>query len=127
MSILFWQQPRQEFDAAKEILQTALSTLFIEERQSPIPVIKAQALINEAESLIQVDGHEEIVQSILAEARKELKLAEELGYGDRDEEYASLDDAIKDIKKQITAGDRAEIAFSNLKEKLGGFFDRISS
>ncbi|MEY4519223.1 MAG: hypothetical protein RLZZ499_1822, partial [Cyanobacteriota bacterium] len=59
--------------------------------------------------------------------RNELKFAQELGYGDRDKQYALLDDAIKDIKKQITAGDRAEIAFSNLKDKLGGFFERISS
>jgi hypothetical protein len=59
--------------------------------------------------------------------RNELKLAEELSYGDRDKQYALLDDAIKDIKKQITASDQAEIAFSNLKDKLGGFFDRISS
>ena len=78
-------------------------------------------------SLIRVDGHEEIVQSMLKEARKELKLAEELGYGDRDKQYASLDNEIKKIGKQISAGDRAEIAFSNLKDKLGGFFDRISS
>ena len=118
---------RDEFNAAEGILQTALSTLFIEERQSPIPVIKAQALIDEADSLIQVDGHEEIVQSMLKEARKELKLAEELGYGDRDKQYASLDDEIKEIGKQISAGDRAEIAFGNLKNKLGSFFDRISS
>ena len=114
-------------NAAKEVLQTALSTLFIEEKQLPIPVIKAQAIINEAASLIQVEGHEEIVQSLLASAQNKLKLAEELGYGERDREYASLDNAIKNIKKQITAGDRAEIAFDNLKEKLGGFFDRISS
>ena len=118
---------RDEFNAAEGILQTALSTLFIEERQSPIPVIKAQALIDEADSLIQVEGHEEIVQSLLAEARKELKLAEELGYGDRDKQYAQLDEAIDDIAKQITAGERAEIAFGNLKDKLGNFFDRISS
>ena len=118
---------RDEFNAAEGILQTALSTLFIEERQSPIPVIKAQALIDEADSLIQVDGHEEIVQSMLKEARKELKLAEELGYGDRDKLYASLDKEIEEIGKQISAGDRAEIAFGNLKDKLGGFFDRLSS
>jgi YfdX protein len=118
---------RDEFEQAKGILQTALSTLFVAEKQSPLPVIKAQALIDEADSLIQIDGHEEIVQSLLAEARNELKLAEELGYGDRDREYALLDDAIKNIKQQITAGDRAEIAFSNLKDKLGSFFDRISS
>ena len=112
-----------------------MSTLFIEERQSPIPVIKAQALIEEADSLIQVDGHEEIVQSMLKEARKELKLAEGLGYGDyaprtlrdRDKQYAELHEAIDDIAKQISAGDRAEIAFGNLKDKLGGFFDRLSS
>ncbi|MEY4517719.1 MAG: hypothetical protein RLZZ499_318, partial [Cyanobacteriota bacterium] len=55
---------RDEFDSAKKILQTALSTLFIAERQSPLPVIKAQALIDEADSLIQIDGHEEIVQSL---------------------------------------------------------------
>ena len=64
---------------------------------------------------------------MLKEARKELKLAEELGYGDRDEQYASLDDEIKEIGKQISGGDRVEIAFGNLKDKLGGFFDRISS
>jgi YfdX protein len=118
---------RDEFEQAKGILQTALSTLFVAEKQSPLPAIKAKALIDEADSLIQIDGHEEIVQSLLAEARNELKLAEELGYGDRDREYALLDDAIKNIKQQITAGDRAEIAFSNLKDKLGSFFDRISS
>jgi hypothetical protein len=95
-----------------------VAILFVAERQSPIPVIKTQALIDEADSLIKVDGHETIVQSLLAE---------ELGYGDRDREYALLDEQIKEIKKQITAGDRAEIAFSNLKDKLGGFFDRISS
>ena len=75
---------RDNPEAAKGVLQTALSTLFIEEKQSFIPVIKAQVLIDEADSLIQVDGHEEIVQSLLAEAQNELKLAEELGYGDRD-------------------------------------------
>ena len=56
---------RDEYNAAQRILQTVLSTLFVE----------AQALIDEANSLIQVDGHEEIVQSLLAEARKELRLA----------------------------------------------------
>ena len=96
---------RDEYNAAQRILQTVLSTLFVE----------AQALIDEANSLIQVDGHEEIVQSLLAEARKELRLAEELDYGDRDEKYAQLDSAIDDIKKQISVGERVEIAFGILK------------
>ena len=54
-------------------------------------------------------------------------LGNPLGLRDRDRKYALLDDQIKDIKKQITTGDLAEIAFSNLKDKLGEFFERISS
>lgn len=65
--------------------------------------------------------------SLLDDARNQLKLAEELGYGKRDREYALLDDEIKSLKKEIGTGTKVTVAFQNLQDKLSGFFERIST
>ncbi|ARV62983.1 hypothetical protein BZZ01_11785 [Nostocales cyanobacterium HT-58-2] len=111
-------------DLAKNVLEDALSTLVITEKYLPIPVIYAQALVDEASQVVDKDKDQ--ARSLLAEAREQLKLAEELGYGKRDREYANLEQAIASLDRQVRTGEGVAAAFKTLQDQLSSFFQRIS-
>ena len=110
---------------AKEILQVALSTLVVAQRELPIPVINAQTLVAIASATIEQEDSE-LAQKLLSDAREQLKLAESLGYGKRDRDYAALDEEIASLEKEIGAGAKVTVAFKQLQEKLAGFFEQSS-
>ncbi len=68
-----------------------------------------------------------IYLQMLANARTRLKLAQELGYAEDDEEYEQLNTEIKNLEKQLKADEDTQNAFEKLKTRIAAFFKRISN
>lgn len=109
---------------ASTALLTALNTLVVVNRVKPLPVVLAQAEINDADALRDKD--KDTAQKLLASAKAELERAKELGYAGHDPEYVALNQAITDLERQVRGSEDTASVFSNLKEKLAAFFKRQS-
>ena len=59
-------------------------------------------------------------------ANKELEIAEELGYGKRDWEFAQLNKDINEIESKVTKNEESLSFFDKLKVRLENFKNRIS-
>ena len=103
---------------AKAALQTALNTLVvIEEEVIPLPVIRAKAMLKEAEKLAENKERKEednkMLATFLDDAQTQLKIAEILGYGDKK--------AFKPMYEQLDT-----IRGKTENSKSGtGFFDKL--
>lgn len=109
-------------ESAKEVLELALSTFVLEEEYLPIPLLKAHSLIENASA----ESDKDQAMQLLADARTQLKLSQELGYAEADVEYDELKTELKNLEKQLKAGEHKHHAFRELKTKVAGFFQRIS-
>lgn len=112
-------------EAAKQVLEVALSTLVITEKSRPIPIINAQTHLLGAIAAAPIDKENAV--RLLEIARKEIKLAKDLGYVGDAREYAELDKTIKDIEKKIRANTDVTDVLAKLEDKLGNFLNRISA
>jgi tetratricopeptide (TPR) repeat protein len=111
-------------DGAKAILHTALNTMVKEVVVIPIPLLKAEALI-EAASNIAKKEKEQALKHLNA-AKEELKVAEALGYLSKsDVTYKILDDKIEATKKEIKGKNKAEKLFEDLKKKFASFKEKL--
>ncbi len=108
---------------AGDVLQMALDTLVRSETIIPLPLLKAQALIEAAQKVAKSDKQQALKH--LDAAKKELKIAEALGYtSGSDTTYKMLDDAIEAVEKEIRGKNRAEKLFEELMEKLKEFKEK---
>ncbi len=108
---------------ARDVLQMALDTLVRSETVIPLPLLKAQALIEAAEKAAKSDKKQALKH--LDAAKKELKIAEALGYtSGSDTTYKMLDDAIEAVEKEIRGKNRAEKLFEELMNKLKEFKEK---
>jgi hypothetical protein len=115
---------RKATQDANNVLLTALNTLVVVDRATPLPLVLSREAINQAQSKSQQD--KKAAQTLLETARKELQRARELGYAGKDQEYADLNNQISSLEKQIKGNEDATAAFSKLKEKLSAFLKRQS-
>lgn len=111
--------------AARRVLAGALSTLVVETRAIPLPVIDAEAMVEGAEALVE-EGETSLAMAMLADAQYQLRRAEALGYGERDREFAALDEAIEELSERIEDEQESGSAFDALRERLERFKNRIS-
>jgi hypothetical protein len=109
---------------ASRLLLTALNTLVVIDRVIPLPMILAQAAIDEAQSLREKD--KDRAQRLLETARNELDRARELGYLGNDPEYGALNKTISELEKQFRGNEDTASAFTRLKERVAAFFKRQS-
>lgn len=105
-------------DQARSVLETALSTLVMKDDVVPLPLLRARAMLNEAQSRIkggkpQSQKHQIDVNSLIKNAAYQIKLAQAFGYGD-----SSLYKKLKDNLDQLE--DKVE-----KKKESGGLFDSI--
>lgn len=115
---------QQKPQLASTVLVTALNTLVVIDRVSPLPMVVAQEAVNEAQRSGDKDRDKSL--QLLAEAKNELKRARELGYAGNDPEYSTLDDSIASLERQLKGKESTVSAFARLKEKLASFFTRQS-
>jgi len=110
----------EKADEARDVLEMALTTLVRDEVVIPVPLLKAEALVEEARKVAKKDKDQALKH--LDAARNELKLAEALGYASTsDTTYKMLDEAVASVEKEIKGKNRAEKLFAALKEKLKEF------
>ncbi|WP_458699975.1 YfdX family protein [Sulfurospirillum sp. 1307] len=105
---------------AKNVLYTALNTMVQDVIVLPLPLLKAESLIDAASKISKKDKNQALKH--LEAAKKELEVAEALGYlSDSDVTYKILNDKIEDTEKEIKGKNKAEKLFEDLKEKFKSF------
>ncbi len=110
-------------DEAKNILNQALSTFVEVDIVTPIPLLKAQFLVEEAKRIAKKEKKKAL--DYLKEAKSELKKAEYLGYtSESDTTYESLKEAIEKIEKEVKGKNSAEKLFDELIQKLKEFKEK---
>lgn len=109
-------------EAAKEVLELALSTFVLEEEYLPIPLLKAHKLIEDAST----ESDKEEAMQLLAEAHTQLRLSQKLGYAEADVEYDELKTELRNLEKQLKESEHNHNSFRDLETKVAGFFQRIS-
>ena len=106
---------------ATEVLSMALSTLVEIDNIIPIPLIKAQALIEEASKT--KDKKQAI--KYLKEAKNQLIIAEALGYTSKSSTtYKMLKEKIEKIEKEINKGRDTTSLFEELIQKIKDFKEK---
>jgi len=109
-----------KINEAKDVLAMALSTLVETNTIIPIPLIKAQALIQKASEAIKTNKAQSI--KYLEEAKNQLTLAQILGYtSTSDTTYKMLKDKINKIESEIRKGHKTNSLFEDLVKKIEEF------
>ncbi len=112
---------KDKLKEAKTVLITALSLLVVEDRVVPLPVVRAEALLAEAELLTEnakrTKSQEADLKNMLTKARKQLELAEVLGYGQASD-FTSLYKQIAEISKKTAGGKSSSGFFNAIKKDL---------
>ncbi|KRA84006.1 YfdX family protein [Altererythrobacter sp. Root672] len=107
---------------AIETLEAALGTLVIEETIIPLPLVRAEHLLERArpaaEQAQRSPQEAARVRSLLAEARQQLDLAQALGYASR-QELGGLYEALTEIEDKTQGQGSA----SGLFDRMKGLFD----
>ncbi len=112
-------------EGAKAVLAAALNTMVQEVVVIPIPLLKAEALINAASAVSKKDKNQAIKH--LNAAKEELKIAQTLGYvSESDVTYQALNDKIDEIEKEIKGKNEVAKLFEELKKKIKNFKDKIA-
>jgi hypothetical protein len=112
-------------DQASQVLLTALNTLAVVERATPIPVVLARAAITAAEEQSKKDKN--AAQTLLATAKNQLQRCQDLGYAADIPEYPALNTNIAQLEKELKGNEDTGVLFSKLKEELSSFFNRQSA
>jgi hypothetical protein len=111
---------------AKDVLAMALSTLVEIDTIIPIPLVKAQGLIEEASKLVAKNKKEALVY--LTNAKEELEKAQLLGYVSKSSTtYKMLEDEIDRLMKKIKGGEKSESLFKDLIQKIKEFKEKAIS
>jgi hypothetical protein len=119
----------EKYEEANILLNTTLSTIVIEEKTIPLPLLRAERMLEEVETLVNKDDfNKEDVKLLLENANYEINFAEALGYGKKDQEFKELYSAIKEVKKQMMddSNTNEKGLIKKLRAKLKKFKDRIS-
>jgi hypothetical protein len=111
-------------DQARNVLLTALNTLAVVERVTPIPVVLARAAIDAAQ---QNQKDKSAAQTLLATAKNQLKRCQDLGYAADTADYAALNTNIAQLEKQLKGNGNTGELFAKLKDELSSFFNRPSA
>ena len=94
-------------EQARAALQAALNTVVIETYVIPLPKIRAQALLQQAEQVAanasRTQDDNQKLHGLIEATRTEIQLAEALGYGTKDD-YKPLYGQLDDVQKKAEGG-----------------------
>ncbi|MDR3607152.1 MAG: YfdX family protein [Oligoflexia bacterium] len=111
---------------AKSQLLSALHSLVINERIIPLPVVRAQALVEEVNRQVLAKKVDKEQASIfLSDADQQLALAEKLGYGTRKQDFSDLRASIQEIKRSIRLDQQPQTFIARVKSDLQSLKERI--
>jgi len=116
-----------DFDMAAVTIGEALKALVVKEIIVPLPILRAEVLLEQAQSLLGQEDAKGTVLLLLENAQYQLVLAEEMGYGRRDKEFANLARAIKEIRRGVESNQDVVSNMDTLLNVLRNFKERIIS
>ena len=103
---------------AAAALETALSTLVVEDTIIPLPLVRAEALLDSARPLAEkpqrTAGENDRLRRLLDAARVQIELAQALGYATK-EDLDSLSDELKTIQRRTEGQGHATGLFDRIK------------
>ena len=113
-------------DDAKKVLQSALNTLVITESIIPIPVVTAQTLLKEAETLAEkkdrnADENKRL-SDLLTISRQEIEMAQALGYG-TGQDFDNFKKELALIEEKTSDGKSGAGFFEKIKSSMTAMFD----
>jgi hypothetical protein len=119
-----------KLEEAKQVLYDAIGTLVSIEEITPLSIIRAEDKLSEAFQIENKDKADlskqetkDKISKLVNEARQNIKVAQALGYGTKDD-YDDLYDDIDTLKKAIgTYGFKGE--WSKVKKSLSAFKNKI--
>jgi hypothetical protein len=106
---------------AGNVLLTALNTLEIDDRAIPLPLILAQAAVEQANAQRQ---NKNVALTLLQTAKNQLDRSKHLGYMSDDAEYKALDNDISSLEKAVKGPSNTSSLFSHLKDRIEAFIQR---
>ena len=113
---------------AKTALQTALNTLVIESFIVPLPRVRAEAMLIEAEKLAEKANRSEEenkkLKELMESSRHELQLGEALGYGNKTD-YKPLYAQLDEIQTKTEGGKSGKGYFDKIKGSLANLKDQV--
>ncbi|KAA6460371.1 YfdX family protein [Acidobacteria bacterium AB60] len=112
-------------DDASKVLGTALNTLVVVDKVTPVPVVLARAAIAAAEEQRQKDKN--AAQTLLATAKEQLHRCQELGYAANTTEYSALNTSIAQLDTELKGNGDTTSLFAKLKDELSPLFNRQSA
>jgi len=111
---------------AQDVIAMALNTLVTTDAIIPIPIVKANDLVIAASKIASKNKKQTL--KYLEEAKKQLKIAELLGYTSKsDTTYKILKDKINNIENKINHNKNTDSFFAELKSKLKEFKEKAVS
>jgi len=115
-----------KLDEARVALQAALNTLVVTDDVVPLPRLRAEYVLKNAEKLAEnkerTDKDNETLAGLLKEARNQLKIAQLLGYGDK-KAYKSLYEQLDSIEEKTADGKGGKGWFNKIKQQLSELMD----
>jgi hypothetical protein len=106
---------------AGNVLLTALNTLVIDDRVIPLPLILAQAAVEQADAQRQ---NKNVALTLLQTAKNQLDRSRRLGYMSDDAEYKTLDNDISSLETAVKGPSNTTALFSHLKDRIEAFIQR---
>jgi len=104
---------------------TALNTLVVIDRVTPLPLVLARDAIATAQAERQKG--KDAALKLLESAKAKVQRSRDLGYAGKDAEYVALFSQIDDLEKQIKGAEDTGSLIASLKEKLSTFVRQLSS
>ena len=120
----------KEWDEALFVLNSILGKSIIEKRTIPLPLLRAQRMVDEVEKLL---GEEELktenIGILLTNAEYEIKFAKLLGYGKSEKEYKNILEELASIKGSDLKenGEKLKSQIKEFKNELNGLKNKISA
>ena len=110
---------------ARARLEAALTTLVVEETIVPLPLVRAQALIEQARDQLEAAGADSAangkasmnLRSLIENADYQVRLARALGYGD-DALYDELEDELEELEDSVEQGREPGGLISSIRERI---------
>ena len=111
-------------EEAKAALEAALNTIVIDTYVMPLPRVRAQALLHQAEQLTakpsRTQDDNQRLHSLIEATRTQIQLAEALGYGTK-EDYKPLYAQLDDVQKKAESGQSSKGLFDRIEQSLKRF------
>ncbi len=116
---------KKKTNQTQQILAGLMNSLVINQVIFPLPVIRAQVMLDESQIMFNKKQDKSKVTNLLKNADYQLKLAQALGYGNFDKEYAEISKDIANAKESVKNGSATTGTFDKLIKKTRDFKNRI--